>query len=56
MANINVRANEQTVELLKEIATQTGDSQAQVVEKSLKLYKDYLIIQERKRKEILEQM
>lgn len=56
MANINTRAKDETITLLKELAERTGNSQAQVIEKALDLYKDYLEIQERRRQEILEKM
>lgn len=56
MANINVRAQDDTIELLKHLSEQTRDSQGQVIDKALRLYFDFLKIQEQKRKEILENM
>lgn len=56
MANINVRAADQTVALLKELAEQTRDSQAQVIDKALIIYKEYLRLQERNKEKILKQI
>lgn len=53
MANINVRAKEDTIELLKEIADKTRDSQSQVIDKALIVYNEYLKLQESTMKEII---
>lgn len=53
MANINVRAKDDTIELLKEISEKTRDSQSQVIDKALIVYNEYLKLQENTMKEII---
>lgn len=56
MANINTRAKDETIGLLKNLADQTGDSQSQVIDKALKIYREFLELQDKNRIKILEKM
>mgnify|MGYP001424496565 CR=1 FL=1 len=43
MANINVRAKDATIDRLKEIASCTGESQADVIAKALEILDDFML-------------
>jgi hypothetical protein len=56
MASINVRAKNQVIERLKNIAEITGYSQAEVISRSLDILDDFMICKKEMSKEEIEQL